>query len=63
MFYDMDKHEVVRQMPFGVFGQMSFERLQDVMRRGGEILAHEEISHFEVTHAGMIRFLVRDKRG
>lgn len=61
MIYDMKQKKFVEEKFTGICGQMSFARLQDIMRRAGEISENEKISHFEIQSNGMISFGVEVK--
>lgn len=57
MIYDMEKQAETDEIPVGLFGQMSFQRLERLFRETGEIGAHERVTHFEIK-GSWIRFRV-----
>lgn len=58
MMYCMKNHKRTDQIPCGLTGQISFERLEKLFHETGELRPDERVSHFHVTYDGKIRFVI-----
>lgn len=58
MFYDLRNHQRVYNLPTGIFGQISFERLANLLRDTRELRNNEYITHFSVDNSGFIKYRI-----
>lgn len=55
MIYDLKEHKMMPEMVFttGTFGRISFERLAEMMKKNGELITGEKITHFVISERGI----------
>lgn len=66
ILYDVAAGRVVasRERVSGTVNQMSFRRLAELLRRSGEVSAHEILTHIEVSHDGLtLRYEIKRDAG